>query len=286
MKHFFLIRNSRNENAEALLQEAKRLILKDPACTAAEVPHEKALSSHTDPGDIPADTEAVLVFGGDGTIIRAVRDIRSLSIPVLGVNAGTLGYLAETDREGLEETIERLKSGRFFVEERMMVSGTVLKKEGEKGGFLKCFEDVGLNDIVLSGAEGTRVLSFSVYVNGEFLKTYTADGLIIATPTGSTAYNLSAGGPIALPSGELLLMTPINAHTLMSRSIVLPGDACVTLEVNAGRAADARLHFDGSVYPGLRPGDRVEIRKAEGHARLIRLDQGSFTEILSKKLEN
>ena len=286
MKHFFLIANRQNEHAGRLMEEAASLIRSYEGCTAVTDP--KSLSNgHTAPSDVPKDTEVVLVFGGDGTIIRAVRDLKPLSLPLLGVNAGTLGYLAETDPEDLESTIRLLRDGTFFVEERMMLSGRIVREE--TAGTEKettVYEDVGLNDIVLSGRENTRLLSYSVFVDGEFLKSYKADGLILATPTGSTAYNLSAGGPIAMPSADMMLLTPLNAHTLMSRTIVLPGSSLVRVKLSEKSGVNAVVHYDGGVFSGILPGDVIEIRRAEEHAHLIRLRRDSFTEILSKKLEN
>lgn len=283
MKHFFLIANRQNETAKTLMQETAELIRRDPSCTVKEDPGS-GTNGHTDPADVPSDTEGVIVFGGDGTIIRAVRDLKPLALPLIGVNAGTLGYLAETDPGSIADMVARLKNDRFFIEERMMLRGEILKAGAESEE--PVYEDTGLNDVVLSGADGTRVVSFSVYVDGEFLKSYVADGLILATPTGSTAYNLSAGGPIVMPSAEMLLLTPLNAHTFMSRTIVLPGDCTVTVELAGKSGTNALVHFDGAVYPDLYPGDRVCIRRADEHARLIRLNRDSFTEILRKKLEN
>ena len=285
MKHFFLIANRQNERAGALMQEAAELIRATQGCTAVMDP-ESLSNRHTAPSDVPKDTEAVLVFGGDGTIIRAVRDLKPLSLPLLGVNAGTLGYLAETDPEDLENTIRLLTEDTFFVEERMMISGRIVREEPDGQKETTIYEDVGLNDIVLSGRDNTRLLSYSVYVDGEFLKSYKADGLILATPTGSTAYNLSAGGPIAMPSADMMLLTPLNAHTLMSRTIVLPGSSLVRVKLSEKSGVNAVVHYDGGVFSGILPGDVIEIRRAEEHAHLIRLRRDSFTEILSKKLEN
>ena len=161
---------------------------------------------------IPEDTECIIVLGGDGTMIRIVRKTRLMDIPVIGVNLGTLGYLCELDRENIYKAIDKLIDDQYIVEERLMIKG--YRKNEVKGR-------TALNDIVVHATGVLAILRLNVYVNGQFLATYDGDGVIISTPTGSTGYNLSAGGPIIEPGADVLTLTPINAHNLNSKGIIL-----------------------------------------------------------------
>lgn len=174
--------------------------------------------SYTDPERIPEGTECIIVLGGDGTLLQAARDVVDLEIPLFGINMGTLGYLAEIDQYSIYPAMDRLMSDRFTIEKRMMLFGTLIH-EGQAAG-----SDIALNDIVISREGSLRVVRFNNYVNDTYLNTYKADGIIISTPTGSTGYSLSAGGPIISPAASMILMTPLAPHTLNTRSIVFsPG---------------------------------------------------------------
>lgn len=228
--------------------------------------------------DVPDDTECVLVLGGDGTLIRAARELRSQDIPLLGINMGTLGYMAEVEVGNIEETIDRLIAGETQTEERMMLKGTL-------NGNL---EDIALNDIVLSRTGTLRLIQFKIYVNGMLLNTYNADGVIISTPNGSTAYNLSAGGPIVEPTASMIVITPICSHALNTSSIVLSAEDEIVLEMGEGRDGrieEAGLSFDGERNIEIQTGDRIVIRKATDTTKLLKLSKVSFLEILRKKME-
>ncbi|MBQ8802422.1 MAG: NAD(+)/NADH kinase [Tyzzerella sp.] len=228
--------------------------------------------------EVPETIDCVLVLGGDGTIIRAARELRSQDIPLLGINMGTLGYLAEVEVSSIEESIDRLIAGEIQVEERMMLRGTVNGK----------LEDIALNDIVLSRTGALRIIQFNIYVNGELLNTYRADGIIISTPTGSTAYNLSAGGPIVEPTAAMIVITPICSHALNTSSIVLSAEDEIVLEIGEGRDGrieEAGISFDGERNIEVHTGDKVVIQKAEHTTKLLKLSKVSFLEILRKKME-
>ncbi|MCC8050048.1 MAG: NAD(+)/NADH kinase [Clostridiales bacterium] len=236
---------------------------------------------YTDAKQIPRQTQCVLVLGGDGTLLQAARDLVERSIPLLGINMGTLGYLAEIERKNISEALDALLADAFSIEERMMLSGTALH-QGRK-----LMQDIALNDIVITRSGRMRVVDFNIYVDGVFLCAYAADGIIVSTPTGSTGYSLSAGGPIVAPSASMLLLTAIAPHTLNSRPIVLPGTAEVVIEVASGHITDAdgaEATFDGDTSVKLNVGDRVVISKAEQKTKLVKMKNTSFLEILREKM--
>lgn len=182
-------------------------------------------------------------------------------IPLLGINLGTLGFLAEVDRQSVYQALDKLMRGDYEVEERMMLSGTVYRGNQVIGS------DLALNDIVIGREGPLRVVRFKNFVNNEYLNSYNADGIILSTPTGSTGYSLSVGGPIVSPSGTMIIMTPIAPHTLNSRSIVFPAEDVITVEVGKGRHEDqekAVAAFDGDAVIHLVTGDRIVIRKGRG----------------------
>ncbi len=229
--------------------------------------------------DIPEDTECILVLGGDGTLIRAATKTESLQIPLIGVNLGTLGYLCELEEATVFTAVDRLMEGQYIMEERMMLSG-----HNSMGGNIR----TALNDIVVHQTGNLTILNLHVYVNGEFLNTYHADGIIIATPTGSTGYNMSAGGPIVDPKARMLLLTPINAHNLNSKSIVLSAEDVVEIELGSRRFQkdeQAFISFDGDHAEQLFVGGRFVVSAAEDIVRICKLSKKSFLENLRKKME-
>lgn len=218
MDKFFIIANRQKDKelktarkVEAYLNsKGKSCILRE------ETSEQKARSNHyTDVEKIPKDVECIIVIGGDGTLLQAARDVVNRQIPLLGINMGTLGYLAEIDRSSIDGALNHLMLDEYTIEKRMMLNGKVYHKEE------LIAEDVALNDIVIGRDGPLHVTRFHNYVNGEFLNSYTADGIIIATATGSTGYSLSAGGPIVSPETNILIMTPVAPHTLNTRSVIL-----------------------------------------------------------------
>ncbi len=244
------------------------------------VPLEHTRYRYTDAAQIPKDVQCILVIGGDGTLIQAARDLAELGIPLVGVNLGTLGYLTEVERENLYPSLDKLMRGEYQIEERMMLEGKV-KREGKEISTM-----MALNDVVFSRSGALRVIDFKIYLNGEYLNFYSADGIIIATPTGSTGYNMSAGGPIVSPDAKLMVMTPICAHTLNNRSIVLSGNDQITLEFCQDRSGckERLVSFDGDNAVCAAVGDTVEIRRSERFTRIVRLNKISFLEVLRDKM--
>lgn len=229
--------------------------------------------------DIPEDTDLILVLGGDGTMIRTATKVVSLEIPIMGVDLGTLGFLCEVEASNVFRAIDSLMEQKYMIENRILLTG---HKIGEKE------KKVAFNDIVIHRAGDLQMLTLNVFVNGEFLTTYHADGLIVATPSGSTGYNMSAGGPIVDPKGDMLLLTPNNAHNLNSKSIVLSGEDTIEIEVGSRRSQmdeKACVSFDGDPVSELLVGDRFIISKAKNHSSICKLHRRSFLEILSKKME-
>lgn len=235
----------------------------------------------TNPDDVDTDTDYIVVIGGDGTLIQAARDLRNLDVPMVGINLGHLGYLAEIEQDRFEESLTMIVQGKYKVESRIMLNGSVYRNDN------LIYEDIALNDIVLSRYGNLRVIDFKVYVNNEYLNMYSADGVIVATPTGSTAYNLSAGGPILEPCAGIIVITPVCSHTLGARSIVLSADSKVTIEVCNNRHSDdnsAMVYFDGNNTFTLNEGDIIEINKSSLNTKIMKLNNMSFVEVLHKKM--
>ncbi len=230
-------------------------------------------------GEMPPDGDCMIVLGGDGTVLQAARE--AAQIPIIGVNLGNLGYMTEIEPSGLEEALERLVAGDYMQESRMMLEGRVdLVSGGSREGW-------ALNDIVLSRSGSLQIIKFTIYVNGQFLNHYNADGMIVTTPTGSTGYNLSAGGPLVEPGAELIMLTPICPHSLNQRSIILSPRDIIEIgipELREDRVQTVEVSFDGSQAVPLRTGDRIRIRRSEKVTEFIRLNQVSFLEVLHRKM--
>ncbi|MBQ7564794.1 MAG: NAD(+)/NADH kinase [Lachnospiraceae bacterium] len=228
-----------------------------------------------------ADIDCIITLGGDGTFIQVASGAAGSNIPMLGVNLGTTGYLTEVEKDGIEPALERLLASDFEIENRMMLSGEFRGTEaGEK-------QHYALNDVVISRIGSLRAVSFELIVNDRKLNTYDADGMIVATPTGSTGYSLSAGGPIVEPTARLIVVNPICPHTLNTRAIVLSAEDTVRIRVLGGRSPqeyEAGVSCDGGRMAKLGVGSEVEICCAEVETRLIRLGKESFLDLLSRKL--
>ena len=227
---------------------------------------------------LPEDLDAVLVLGGDGTLLQASRDVVDPGVPLLGVNLGTLGFLAEVSIEELIPALQRLLSGSYRIEERMMLYGKLM--EGEK----KVMGERALNDIVTTRSGPLRIMHYEVSVNGEALAAFHGDGLIVSTPTGSTGYNMSAGGPIIEPNARLVLLTSISSHALNTRSIVLAPEDVLSISLEKSSYGDAEVYFDGGSRELLTKERRLVVRQSRKVTRIIRLKDTSFLEILNRKL--
>ena len=242
-------------------------------------------------GDSFDGVEVVLVLGGDGTMIRTATMLGKENIPLVGVKLGTLGYLCELEEDTVFPAIDCLLSDDYLLETRMMLTGAQVSSKDESWDSTDWMKDSdansALNDIVLHRSNEMCVLSFHVYVNGMFLATYRADGIILSTPTGSTGYNMSAGGPIVDPKASIILLTPINAHNLNSKSIVLTADDVIEIEVGTSREEQdekAIVSFDGDIAMVLKVNDRIRIAKADKETYICKVQNESFLEILRRKM--
>ncbi len=275
MDCFYIITNKLKDKDYKITNEIRKYIEEHgKTCFLSEKDGE----GHIIPGTVPEEAQCGLVLGGDGTFIRAVRDLRERSLPLLGINLGTLGYLTDVEVKDFREALDRLFDGVPDIEERMMLEG----KYGDSG------KELAMNDIVLARERKVRIISFNVYVNGTLLNTYQADGVILSTPTGSTGYNLSAGGPVVEPTAQMIVITPICSHALNTSSVVLSADDVIEVEIcegRYGRQEQVSLCFDGAEQTTLVTGDRVCIRRADQTAKMIKLSRESFMKTMRKKMK-
>lgn len=234
-----------------------------------EVGHDRSL--------IPAMVDLIIVLGGDGTLISVARQVCGRNLPILGVNLGSLGFLTEVTCGELYLSLEKVLRGEYTLSERMMLEAVVFREGLEAGKF--CV----LNDFVINKGAIARIIDMEVSVDAAYLTTFKADGLIIATPTGSTAYNLSAGGPIISPGLHCLVVTPICPHMLANRPLIVSDTVCIRIEVKF-RDQDVLLTADGQVGMALEAGDVVEIRKAQRCTKLIKSPSKEYFEVLRTKL--
>ena len=229
--------------------------------------------------DVPSlarECDVLLVLGGDGTILRVVREIDGARTPVLGINAGRLGFLTAISSTDLPQALQRLWAGSFFEEKRSLIEAT-----GTIKGRNICLR--ALNDIVISRGTASRLIELDVCVNGEALTSYRSDGLIISSPTGSTAYSLSAGGAIVSPDAEVFAMTPICPHTLSNRSVIVSLNSVIQVRVSSEKL-EVNAAADGQVQVDLETGDTITIVRSRRVVHLLHLAGSSFFETLRKKL--
>ena len=223
------------------------------------------------------EAQVVLVIGGDGTMLRAARTVYSKETPILGINQGYLGFLTEVEVEHLDKAIAQLLSGDYQVERRMMLNAAVYR-DG------KCIADVNaLNDMVVTKGALSRIIRTELYLDNELVEQHYGDGLIFSTPTGSTGYSLSAGGPIVYPSIDVCIMAPICSHSLISRPMIFSPDHTLTVRMESV-SAPAMLTVDGQNGVELKQGDLIRIRKAEHDTCLLVLEQRNFFAVLQGKL--
>lgn len=271
MKTFFLVGNSEKEGIKnALINLEKEINIRGGICYKS--------FGYIQPKDFPS-VDCVITLGGDGTLIRAARDISHLGIPIIGINMGHLGYLTSINKaKDISYMVDILINDEYFIENRMMISATVIR-----GG--KEFKTLtALNEAVITRREVLKTLRCNVYIEGDFLNEYSSDGIIVSTPTGSTAYNLSAGGPIIEPSSKMMLITPICPHALSQRSIVLSSSKVIRISFSDRIKSSRELVVDGDESLSLENNDVVELRESEIFAGLIKLKKGSFLDNIRNKM--
>jgi len=228
--------------------------------------------------EIPTRAEIVIVLGGDGTMLNVARLVCERGIPILGVNLGGLGFITEIQREELYDALEKTLSGEFSIEERMMLTAHI-HRHGER-----IAEYTVLNDIVVNKGALARIIDLETCINKTYVTTFKADGLIVSTPTGSTAYSLSAGGPVLYPTLDCMALTPICPHTLTNRPTVLPDDALIEIMLKSV-SEDVFLTLDGQVGFSLRKDDVVEVKRSPFKTRLIIPFERDYFQILRTKLK-
>lgn len=276
MKRFFLIANLAKEfvpETRAYIREC--LEKRGAECRFLTLAQQNKYGKHTPSELVPEDTECVITIGGDGTLIQAARDLAGRNIPLLGVNRGHLGFLNQiSSQDEIEEAVVSLIENRYELERRMMIRGTVFHQKKP------VFQDIALNEIAVTSRVPLRVLRYQISVNDEYLNHYSADGVLVATPTGSTAYNLSAGGPVMAPSGRMMALTPVCPHSLNARSIVLaPED-----RIRIGVLSSGRVSFDGDSCADLETGDCLIAERSGLETVMIKRKKQSFMQNLSDHL--
>ena len=239
-----------------------------------DLPHNLALSSLEK--ELPS-ADLLICFGGDGTILHAARDATMHDVPIVGVNMGSVGFMAELERSELAR-LAPLTQGNCAVEERMMLD--VMVYRGDK----LISQDLALNDAVISKGSIARVAELEVLADDVQAMTIMGDGVIVATPTGSTAYSMSAGGPIVEPTSRCIILTPVCAHQLAARAMVLAPERTVTVRLPKGSRKHLYLSVDGGKAVRLSGGDRVEVKRSKHCTKLIQLSDRSFYQVVSQKL--
>ena len=224
------------------------------------------------------NADLVIALGGDGTLLNVARHTAFKNVPVLGINLGHLGFLVELEKDDLESCFKKLFDGEYCIDNRMMIEASLNR------GSMTIDTLVALNDVGVTRGAFSRIINLKIYVNEQFVDCYPADGIIISTPTGSTAYSLSAGGPIVDPNMQLIIVTPICPHTLHSRSIIVPADKTISIHVEEAHLHDAVITVDGQQGYKLQPKDIITIKKASCEAQLLRINNRCFYDVLRKKL--
>ena len=219
--------------------------------------------------------EMVITFGGDGTILRAARAAAEAGVPILGINLGGKGFMAELEAEDTA-LLEYAAAGKYKTESRMMLDAEVLRNNEV------IYNDFALNDVVIKG--DNKVIELTLYGDGQRITGFSGDGTVVATPTGSTAYSMSAGGPIVDPAAHNIIITPICAHVLEARSFVLVSDKCVSVEIGSRRHNPAYMSVDGGSHTDIESGDIIKVYKSKKCTRLVRLSNRSFYKRVSEKL--
>ena len=238
------------------------------------------MENFTDITDLPKDADCVMVLGGDGTIIQAARELAETGVPILGVNLGTVGFLAEVELAHIYKAIDAVMAGRYKLEKRFMLKGSVIKDAKI------VYEANALNDIVVARGNLVRAISTTVYIDGNPVSSLHGDGIIVTTPTGSTGYNLSAGGTIILPDAEVFGIHPICPHSLNSRGVITSSAAKIDIDVEWNKRSEpdeAIVSFDGNKGIRLMPGDKVTVMKSELTVPFLRINDFNFFESYRKK---
>lgn len=272
MKSFYIVGNSDKSGVEKVAESMMKLIKKKGGESILNL-------GYLEISKIPGNIDCIITLGGDGTLIRVARDTSYLNIPLIGVNLGHLGYLTSLGSEGgIEDMVDKLLADEYSIENRMMIDAYVKRS----GAASKVHQ--ALNEVVIAGNTCSKFIRCRVYVNKELLNEYCADGIIVATPTGSTAYNLSAGGPIVEPGARMFIITAICPHALNQRSIVLAPESNIEIEITKENKQEVFAVFDGDMQKGLGYKSRLIIKESDTRTKLIKLKGGTFLDNLRTKM--
>ncbi len=284
MENFYIITNESKDPDFKITYRIRDYLIKcGKACSIQKQGQKKTDKGYTDALLLDDNVDCVLVLGGDGTLLQAAVDLADRTIPFLGINLGTLGFLAEVNKDDIENALSKLLANEYEIEKRMMLVGYTYSPPEETPRD----NTRALNDIVITRKGSLQIITFTISVNGQFLHRYSADGMIVATPTGSTGYNLSAGGPVVDPKAQLLLITPICPHSMQHNSIVLSPEDEVTITIETGHDGvlqEVEAIFDGSHRVTLCTGDRIVINRSEKTTGIVKLNKVSFLESLHNKM--
>lgn len=220
----------------------------------------------------------IFVIGGDGTLLGVARQFAPYDIPILGINVGYLGFLSEAEPENLSKAVDRVINGDYYIEKRLMLHAELIRS----GEVIE--QGIALNDIGIAKGSFSRMINSDVYMDGMYVGSYSGDGIILSTPTGSTAYSLSCGGPIVSPDIQTILLTPICPHTLTARPMVLPADSVLEIKISAHHT-EMGITIDGQLGYGLETNDIVRVKRSSHHTFLIKWRERSFFEVVRKKLQ-
>lgn len=276
MNRFLIFANADKDNNLTLSKDIVSYLSKKNAYAVIAGDMVNDYENNLIKDELLKDAEAVIVLGGDGTMLRAASGLGDRDIPIIGINLGTLGFLNEVEQSNVYNALDRLLADDFQIEERMMIEGHVKNSVYHS-----------LNDIVITRAGFSRIIGLSIYVNDQLLDTYEADGVIVSTPTGSTGYNLSAGGPIVSPKSKLIIVTPISPHSLTTKSVVFDGDDRIRIEIVKQRKTqetEAIVSFDGSDNTELAAGDVVSVCASGRRVKLIKMYDVNFYSVLRDKI--
>lgn len=262
-----------NELVE-LLEERDAKVTLDPGLAHALKREEGSIPL----GEFPERVELVFVLGGDGTLLGVARELAGSKLPILGINTGNLGFLSEAEPDNLAGAVDRILNNDFCIEQRMMLDAELFR-DGEMIYSGTAFNDVG----IAKGSFG-RMVTCEVMMDRNYLGSYSGDGVIISTPTGSTAYSLSCGGPIVWPGFQAILLTPICPHILNSRPMILPSESILEVRVSASHH-EMGLTIDGQVGLGLHKGDMIQVKRSPNETHLVKWKERSFFEVVRKKLQ-
>lgn len=273
MKHFYIISDRKKDIHHETAEEIKRYLESHGKCArivggSSQIQEDEQM-------------DMVIVLGGDGYVIQAAKVLAGRDVPILGVNFGTLGFLTEVERPRIYQALEAVLEGHYEVERRMALRCRMQSGEGE------AMERLAINELIIGKQDFGHMITAKVYVDDELLDSYVADGVLVSTPTGSTAYNLSAAGPVLAPGMEAMIITPICPHSLNKRSLVVSSQSKLRMEVGKTKLTyndEATVLADGEVICTLQTGDEVWIEKAEETFGMVRLGDAGFFERMRSKL--